>query len=71
MIHQLIHQPRPTHQLIHQLEDNMDGVKIALLIAYAIYMFMAIWAHYKEDIYDEVLYIGIALSHVCVLSNLI
>ena len=49
----------------------MDGVKIALLIAYAIYMFMAIWAHYKEDIYDEVLYIGIALSFVCVLSNLI
>ena len=49
----------------------MDEVKIALFIAYALYMFMAVWAHYKENIYAEVLYIGIALSHVCVLSNLI
>ena len=49
----------------------MDGVKIALLIAFALYMFMAVWANYKENIYDEVLYIGIALSYVSVLSNLI
>ena len=46
---------------MHQLENEMDVIKIICVIAYALFLAMAIWSAHKKDIYGEIWYMGIAI----------